>query len=90
MEQQDLNLEEKVVEMVDLTAETANQELQTLEAVSAWSGLVGLGDSGRGGSGEIRNGRECSGVAGRGKSVLVCCVSVGSRKVRLGKFGQGG
>jgi|OM-RGC.v1.037135561 hypothetical protein len=35
MEQQDLNLEEKVVEMVDLTAETANQELQTLEAVEA-------------------------------------------------------
>ena len=23
-------------------------------------------------------------------AVLVCCVSVGSRKVRLGKFGQGG
>ena len=51
------------------------------KAVSVWSGLVGLGVSGRGGSGEIRNGRECSGMAGRGQAVLVCCVSVGSRKV---------
>jgi hypothetical protein len=35
MEQQDHNREEKVVEMVDLTAVMARQELQTLEAVEA-------------------------------------------------------
>ena len=65
-------------------------EAWPVKAVSVWSGLVGLGVSRHGGSGEIRNGSEWSGVTGRGKSVLACCVSVGSRKVRLGKFGQGG